>query len=244
MYKTACMVCFWVVLGVIAYGQPPGSMLFPTASVSVTAEGQIVMHPNPESRTALFSLLPDRQVQAEIGLSEEQADTMNELLGAAADVQKRFFADVRAGKIKPSQAKLKAMIAERRGTLEDAIEELLLPDQLARLRQIAYRIEVARIGLGRALTIGNLSRQVEVHEGQKFSLEEKVSKLESEALRKVEEIMAKLEDDILDQLTPEQRHTAREALGDRFAYKELSNTQKLFEKALETRQKKLEAATK
>ncbi len=64
-------------------------------------------------------------------------------------------------------AGISELVAESRKASEAAIEEILLPEQLSRVRQLAYQVEIAQLGLGEGAHIGTVGKEIDVHEDQK-----------------------------------------------------------------------------
>ncbi len=72
------------------------------------------------------------------------------------------------------------LIAESRKQSEAALEEILLPNQLKRIRQLAYQVEIAKLGLSESLTDGRLGKDIGVNDNQKQHLAEKAAAVEAE----------------------------------------------------------------
>lgn len=103
-----------------------------------------------------------------------------------------------------------------------AIDELLRPNQMTRLKQISYYAEIAYLGLDKAITHGNFGRKLEVSELQIATLGAEVNRIVDEAQKKIREIRINTQENVLRELSSEQRAKARELLGDFFEYRDPS----------------------
>ncbi len=177
---------------------------------------------DPNNRSALFNLLSNDSIRRELQLKDEQVSGVQKIM---QETQKRLTEIVRtnlaAGNPNPG-AGIRETMAESRKQAEAAIEEILLPEQLTRVRQLAYQIEIAQLGLGESLVSGRLGKEIDVHEDQKQHLTDKAAAIEAEARLAIAKIRAAARDKLLAELAPEQRKKAEELLGPHFEYEEPS----------------------
>ncbi len=136
-------------------------------------------------------------------------------------------------KRKPSDV-IKREFSDRAATI---LEEILLPRQLERLKQIAFRIEISQRGLTEAISVGELSKAIGVNENQKRNLMVKGQAIESRIAEKIQDAQNEGIRDLLQELTPEQQTQAFELLGRYFIY-ENSTAAKSFLDAMRKRVKK------
>lgn len=177
---------------------------------------------DPNNRSALFNMLSNESVRQELQLKPEQYDGVKKVM---AESQRQLSDMVRsnmsAGRIQLGSA-FKELVEANRQQSETAIEEILLPEQLARARQLAYQVEIAQLGLGESLTNGRLGKEIDVHEDQKQHLTDKANAIEAEARQAIAKIRAAARQKLLAELAPEQRKKAEELLGPHFEYEEPS----------------------
>src|SRR5690606_16910355 len=100
---------------------------------------------------------------------------------------------------------LQNLITEPFGKQNAILDEIVSPAQWERLRQIAYQVEVGRIGFANALTEGRLGDDSGVHEQQTELVQRKAKEAEAKAKADILKILARMQDEILAELTPEQR---------------------------------------
>jgi GGDEF domain-containing protein len=188
---------------------------------------------DPFNRSQLFNLLSNESVRLELGLTEDQFKGSETIKKAS---QKRLSSLVReqlkeassnGGAIRLGGESFRQLLQQNRVEAEEALEEILLPEQLNRLRQIAYQVDIAQTGLGEALTQGRLGEEIGVHEDQKQNLMDRAAKIEEETRQAILAIRAKARAKLFAELTPEQRKQALERLGDYFQYEEPSLSQQL-----------------
>ena len=113
--------------------------------------------------------------------------------------------------------------AASRGLVEknkQLVDELLTPAQWKRLRQIAFQVEIARIGLGKALTEGRFSPEVGIHENQKTHIVEKAEEIEARTAETISRLLANAQRELLSELAPEQRAKAVDAMGEPFFFRD------------------------
>ncbi|MEM8735217.1 MAG: hypothetical protein AAGG44_13385, partial [Planctomycetota bacterium] len=128
---------------------------------------------NPNNQSQLFQLLSNESVRKELDLSEEQIVGVETIQKAT---QKRFSELLKAklmaggpgGPISLGGDDFQKIMDQNREQAEAAIEEILLPKQMDRIRQLAYQIDIQQNGgIGEALTTGRLGEEIGVHEDQK-----------------------------------------------------------------------------
>jgi len=182
---------------------------------------------DPNNKSALFNLLNNESVRRELQLSEAQQQGAKKIL----DQSSRKLNELVRNSIQQGRSLRDAGVAElmaaNRDEAEAAIEEILLPDQLKRIRQLAYQIEVARSGLGPALTGGRLGKEIGVNDNQKQNLTEKAAAIEEEARLAIIRIRAQAQAKLLNELSSEQRTAAEELLGNYFLFEEPKFEQRL-----------------
>lgn len=184
-----------------------------------------MLKPNPNSPRDLMELLRNPAVAEEVGVdvatlrqiqakqvslyTERRSSPPTNL--ANPEEQKAFMA-----KIKETDDAINEMI-------KGALEELLPPEKLERLKQIAYRYEIQKMGFAGSLSEGWLADVVEMHDAQYSTLMRKIGDIEVETQKKIDQLRSAAEEEVLAQLSPEQRKNVRNALGEPLKYRLLSS---------------------
>ncbi|MFN3193333.1 MAG: hypothetical protein ACE361_22670 [Aureliella sp.] len=188
---------------------------------------------NPNNQSQLFQLLSNESVRRELDLSEEQIAGVETI---QKETQKRFsellkvklMAGGAGGPISLGGDDFQKIMDKNREQAEAAIEEILLPKQMDRIRQLAYQIDIQQNGgIGEALTSGRLGEEIGVHEDQKENLATRAAKIQSEAEQAILAIKTAARAKLFKELAPEQRKEALELLGDYFEFEQPNMLQQL-----------------
>ncbi len=189
---------------------------------------------DPNNRSALFNLLTNESVRRELQLKDDQFAGVQKVM---QESQKRISETVRANMAAGKGnfgAGISELVVESRKASEAAIEEILLPEQLSRVRQLAYQVEIAQLGLGEALTSGRLGKEIDVHEDQKQHLTDKAAAIETEARLAIAKIRAAARAKLFAELAPDQRKKAEELLGPHFDYEEPNLAKSIRQRVMST----------
>ncbi len=175
--------------------------------------------PDPNDALSVIPFAVNPSVANEIGLDDESIKVLKELLkesdGAPRGVRLSFPSGPDAPTATERDAYYARVLTERRRL----VDEVLPPTKQKRLREIAYQIEVSRVGLGNALTQGKLGEDVGVYENQRTTIREKAERIELKMREQIRLVMEQAQDELLQELTPEQRATAKSCLGKPFYYR-------------------------
>jgi len=107
--------------------------------------------------------------------------------------------------------------------IEEQIEEVLLPEQKARLKQISLQMQLRTYYyLGRTLSGGDLAEALDISERQKRELVEVQQEVQKEMQEKIREFHAKIQaeaqEEILKVLSQKQRDKLEKMKGEKFEY--------------------------
>ena len=206
-------------------------MASPGASISLgTAFGL-----NPNDKSQLFNLLKNKSIQRELQISDEQIRGATDIMQGAQERMQTIVQGMLAnrrpdGGLNIDRDSIKLIAEENSAEAREAIEEILKPAQLRRLRQLAYQIEIDRDGLGASLVKGRLGREIGVYEGQKEQILDRAEQIEEQLKLEIAALKAEARAALLAELSPEQREAAEELLGEYFAYEEPTFAQSLRER--------------
>lgn len=182
---------------------------------------------DPNNSSALFGLLANESVRQELELSDAQFESANAIMrGSSQRLSDLVKSNVSEGKSMKT-AGVKELVEELKLQAEEAIEEILLPSQMKRIRQLAYQIEIAQDGLAESLTSGRLGNDIGVVDNQKSALLEKAKQIEAQARLEVIAIRKAARARLFKELSTEQRNKAEELLGNYFEYEEPSLAQRI-----------------
>lgn len=218
------MKCISLFAGVVVYVMFIGTAIHSQEAwvgrISASSNGVRHSIPNPNNKLSIVSLALNASVATELGLTEQQTEVIRKIF-----IENRGYLNggilVYDGKdIIPTPDVTKAMLESRRLKNEQILNEALTPPQWVRLKQIAYQIEVARVGLGAAFTSGLLSYEVRVHENQKAALNERARKIEAKMQSAIAKIIADSHTEMIRELSTEQQTRAHDALGETFFFRD------------------------
>ena len=201
-------------------GQKPQVAVSGGLAIGGSLGGSTMFGVDPNNRSALFNLLANESIRRELQLDDDQYAGVQKIM---QESQKRVSEMVRANMASGSNnigAGLSELMKESRKRAEEAIEEILLPKQLERVRQLAYQVEISQLGLGESLTTGRLGKEIDIHEDQKQHLTDKAAAIEAEARMAIAKIRAAARAKLFAELAPDQRKKAEELLGPHFDYEE------------------------
>ncbi len=174
-------------------------------------DGKLTIGPNLDKPAELFNFLRSEGVKCELDFRDTPLKVLNTMVI-------EYSANVReyARRGENSTHAMQVLREENGKT----IGAMMTPDQTVRLKQLASRVEVACLGLSRALTEGRLGEGVEINDSQRIAVLEKEKEMEDRVQQELWEVMSSAEIELLEVLTKKQRDTAKQALGKYFLYEE------------------------
>lgn len=172
---------------------------------------------DPLDDQALVTLLFHKAIRVEIGVNREQEKALQRVMNEMR-VERRFAS---LGEAVGSADHTRKMItlANQRERKQELIEELLIPEQLTRLREIARRVELAVVGIDNALIEGFLGRDIGVSEQEADKIRRKTAAVMEQAELEMAEILDKAHKKVLAELSPTKSKLGEELLGKPFFYR-------------------------
>jgi hypothetical protein len=172
---------------------------------------------DPENSSSMLILTRNKSVARELGFDDKK------IAAIKAEQKKSSFANASAVMNASRMTKEdRRLILETARASNDAIMESLMTDkERNRLKQVAYQIEIARIGIVEALVRGYLGKKLQVTELQRSELKKRSNQVtESDAIDK---IIRMAKDRMIKELTPIQQKKAGELLGKDFKFVEVGH---------------------
>lgn len=167
-------------------------------------------------------LLRDEQVQAEIGLSEEQKDDLRVMAEDMRDEIGSRMRDIFSGMRDMSPEERQERMEEVRTEMEQVREDIdgrlknvLTPSQFERVKQINLQQQVKNQGAEGVLN-GALADELGLTDEQKEQLRVKAEKVRADLQKKMADLRKQAEDELLSVLTPTQREKLTGMMGDDF----------------------------
>ncbi|MEZ6151393.1 MAG: hypothetical protein R3C09_14830 [Pirellulaceae bacterium] len=191
------------------------------ATPSINADGRIFVGPDPNDKKVLLQLATEFRVQKELGLDELQLAAIRKLM-KEYEVRLTEFAQ----KKDRNGFELQAIVQELDESCIDAVEEIFSIAQFKRLSQIAYRVEVSIIGLGKALTEGRLGKQIQVYENQYERIERRSEQIEQQLQSDIIALYERAELELAEELPPDKRKMVLDLIGKPFVYREIGQQER------------------
>lgn len=168
-----------------------------------------------------FSMLNDSSVQKDLRLVDDQLKQIDEINAEFREKMKEKMSGLSAedGKLQPGLAmQFASFINDIQKQQEERIASVLLPDQLDRLKQVSRQTKMSRLGTDQALT-KHLAEELGITPDQKKRIQEKSKRLKKDLEEKIAALRAKAKEELLQELSKEQRGKLEELLGDEFVVK-------------------------
>lgn len=165
-----------------------------------------------------LTLVANAQVQEALELVPTQVREIEELNAGVQEKMRSVFAELREGgdgdreaQAERMRKKMSEVVAETKGELD----QILLPHQSKRLKQITFQME----SRGRGNSVVNSDRvgdALKLSEAQKEKLKAKADELEKQLKERIAKIRKEAEDELLTVLTVQQRDEYKELMGEPF----------------------------
>jgi len=167
----------------------------------------------------VMDLLGDPKVRAEIEMADFQYDKLKSL---NSEVHKRMADQVRS--IDFSNPKgVAEQVRKIREQAEKGLQDVLLPHQMSRLRQLSTQSQLRRRSLAEILTSEPLRSELEISDSQEVELKESEKEIEKELAEEIAKLRAKARGKLLSNLKRSQREKAEELFGDAFEFSQPKN---------------------
>ncbi|HEX5104022.1 MAG TPA: hypothetical protein VFV87_09445, partial [Pirellulaceae bacterium] len=170
-----------------------------------------------------LDLLNDENVRNELGLVDDQVTKLREIGNSLREEAQAAFQDSgidfrelfqlseeeRNAKLAPMREKMEKVAADA----QKEIDQILLPQQRQRLKEIVVQSQIRRQGTSAALSSGTLAEELNITEEQKEKLREMQQKVEEELRKEIEQLRIESRDKILSVLTAEQQAKLKSMMG-------------------------------
>ncbi|GEM_PF-1739907 len=166
------------------------------------------------------SLLNLPEVREELEIVDDQFEEISAARNRLEkDLKSRINEMITSG-FDPSKAKdLGETIKEQRAAIDSELQQMLLPSQVERLKQLALHIRMKQAGAVGVLSSKEVMEELEMNEEQLEALKKKAEELKKELDEKYEVMKKKAQEELLDELKPNQRKKLEALMGANFDYK-------------------------
>lgn len=166
----------------------------------------------------LAGLMRSDEVRRELEVTDEQLTDLEAMGEELRGEMRSMFEGMRDLSPEERQQRfqdLRADMEDLRAEAEERMGDILLPHQLARLKEISIQQQVRRGGLQGALR-GNLAEELGITEEQREQMTEKAQALQQEMQAKIEEMRKEAQEELMSLLTADQRAKLESMMGSEF----------------------------
>jgi len=173
--------------------------------------------PDPESLLSLGSLLSNEAILKELRLNDgDKSDISSFMRDNNGVLSARFRKRDGDGKLIEEELTLTQWQAKNLARLNELLDSV----QLDRLRQLAYHIEITRVGFGQAIKNGCLGKKLDVQDYELSALEILITDAEKDLAIELDRIRRTSWLPILDILTQAQKDDFQRSMGKPFLFRE------------------------
>lgn len=179
---------------------------------------------NPVSPTSLLDLLARVDVQRELDLLDEQLLALEEYRAAFAEDQRErlrhLLGEMRTGNIDHKQLRdrLQDEMMRASRAAREKIHQVLLPHQIKRLDQIDMQRRIRSGGLN-VVGAREIAATLNISDDQREKMHAMNERAEAELRRRMAELRAGMQRQILEMLTPEQKLKLQDMVGPPFEFR-------------------------
>jgi len=158
--------------------------------------------------------LVDDQVETLVELQQEQRDAMRETFMGMRERFQNMDDDERRNAWTEIQDEMRASNKE----FDEKANDVLLPHQVTRLKQLLIQRENSRRGAGSGELSETLMEQLGVTEEQAEAMKKKAEEVRAKMTEKIQKIVKQAEEEILSVLDADQRAKYKELVGDSYDF--------------------------
>lgn len=167
-----------------------------------------------------FGLLTDKKVQEELELVDDQIEELEDLQKEAMQEIRDMFSEMQdsGGDRREAFRNIREKMQERMKPYEERVNDVLLPHQQTRLKQLGYQSSGRFSGAGGVFDNQALLDDLDISDKQRDELKEAVEKAREKLQKEYKKLVKDAEDDILKVLDSDQRKKFKELVGDSFQF--------------------------
>jgi Spy/CpxP family protein refolding chaperone len=167
----------------------------------------------------ITGLLQTNEVQKEIELMDDQRQELDAIAEEMRGELRGMFQGM--GELSPEERRarfdeIRSRAAELQTKAEGKVQQVLLPHQFDRLKQIDLQTRIQRGGAA-ALSEGEMAEKLGLTEAQQEQLRERSAEVQQELQEKIRQLRLEARGKLMDVLSPEQRAKLETMLGEDFS---------------------------
>ena len=179
----------------------------------MTGMGGDMVMPAPDP----FGMLGNPSVQKDLELVGDQLKEVQDMQATFAQQMKDQIGDITKGGLSQDRLKeLPALMAKLKAQQREKMESMLLPHQIDRLRQVALQTHMKQAGTAGALASKQVAEALGISEEQIEKMKARSKEINAKLAKDMEELKEKAKEELLGELTPDQRKKLNGLTGDKY----------------------------
>lgn len=170
---------------------------------------------------AVFFLIQDENVRKDLELVEDQVTKLREIGRKSFEGMREMFSgfrDLSEEEREKKMTEIREKMQKRTEEIQKEMNEVLLPHQRERLKQITLQSRLRRGNTSDALASETITKELGITDEQKEKLKAAQEEAEKELREKTEKLRQELKDKVLKVLTAEQRAKFEKMIGEKIEF--------------------------
>lgn len=163
-----------------------------------------------------WNMIGNPSVQIDLDLVDDQKEKIQSLKKDMASEMSELMGELQGGKINPEVI---SRLKSAQSDYKEKMMDLLLPSQQDRLKQIALQMHMKSAGTTTAITNKAVAEALDITPEQTEKLQAKSKELQKKLAEQIEQLKEKMKNELLAELTPQQREKLKELKGDKYESK-------------------------
>ena len=220
-------------------GDDDGVMIMSSSS-SIGGDLPAVMGRNMFGKNAqaseLMGLLQNKSIREEIDLVDAQYQKMKDFQKAKSKDIQKVIKDVLGGGKVDAKA-IEQLVKKSQGEASKQLEDMLLPHQISRLRQVSRQVQMQQRGTAEMLTSRAFAKELGLNDEEKKDLRDKAKEIEKRVKAQIAKLKADARKELIDTLPADKQAKLKEMIGENFNYEKPDMRSRLeeFRKKMEDR---------
>lgn len=164
-----------------------------------------------------FSMISNPSVQKDLELVGDQLEKIQKLQKEHSQKMRDQLGIGQGGSLNLQDIEaFKKSVEEMKSQQQAELKKLLLPQQIDRLKQIAFQTHMKQAGAANALANKKIKEALGLTDEKIKELKEKSKELNKKLAEDIEELKAKMKEELLGELTSEQREKIKSLTGEKY----------------------------
>jgi Spy/CpxP family protein refolding chaperone len=164
---------------------------------------------------SLADVLRRQDVRTDLELLDDQVAQLEKLAEGRREQMRELFSGLRDVPQEERGAKMRELVQKAQKDLEADVGKILLPHQMKRAKQLVTQMQMRG---GRGMLSEPIAQDLGLTDAQKEQLQAKSAQLEEEVRKKLAELRAQSQNELLKVLTPAQQAKWKEMVGEPFEF--------------------------